>query len=306
MIPEEVAAFRRFNRFYTKLIGTLNESLLETGFSLAEARVIYELATREAPVAKEIAAALGMDPGYLSRVLSKLEDLEILSRKISERDGRRADLTLTRKGKSVFTKLDDLSAQQAQAILEPLPAADRTRLASSMATIESVISGAERGAPIVLRPHRPGDMGWVVYREAAVYAEEYGFNSEFESLISRIAADFLAGFDPARERCWMAEADRQPAGHVFLVKHPSEPDTAKLRLLMVERHARGKGLGQTLVNECIRFARETGYRKITLWTQSILLAAQHIYRTAGFQLVNEEPHHSFGKDLIGQTWELLL
>jgi GNAT superfamily N-acetyltransferase len=175
-----------------------------------------------------------------------------------------------------------------------------------MKTIEKILVKDDRALPFILRPHRPGDMGWIVYREAAVYAEEYGFDAAFEALVSRIVADFLTNFDSERERCWIAEVNGQPVGHIFLVKHPERPQTAKLRLLMVESSARGNSLGQALVTECIRFAREAGYREITLWTQSILTAAHHIYQAAGFRLVREEPHHSFGKDLIGQTWALKL
>jgi DNA-binding MarR family transcriptional regulator/GNAT superfamily N-acetyltransferase len=307
MTADDISAFRQFNRFYTRLIGTLDEGLLSTEFSLAEARIIYELATRQEPSAKEIAEALGMDPGYLSRVLAKLESLGVIKRKISKQDSRRADLALTRKGKTAFATLNALSEKQAGNILDGLPISNRTRLISSMKAIESVLvtSGQDR-RPFVLRSHRAGDMGWVVFREAAVYAEEYGFDCTFEALVAKIVSDFLTNFDPKRERCWIAEADGQPVGHVFLMKHPTNSRTARLRLFLVEKSARGQGLGHALVNECIHFAREAGYRKITLWTQSELQAAQHVYKKAGFQLVKEEPHHSFSKDLIGQTWELKL
>lgn len=307
MTAEDVSAFRQFNRFYTRLIGTLDEGLLSTEFSLAEARVIYELATRAEPNAKEIVEVLGMDPGYLSRVLAKLEASGLLKRKVSKQDSRRADLALTRKGKTVFATLNTLSEKQAGTILDNLAPTDRSRLISSMKSIEALLApGTRNSAPFILRTHRPGDMGWVVSREGAVYAEEYGFDTTFEALVARIVADFLDNFDTERERCWMAEMDGQPVGHIFLVKHPTSSFTAKLRLFLIEKSARGKGLGHALVNECIRFAREAGYRKITLWTQSDLVAAQHIYKSKGFRLVKEEPHRSFGKDLIGQTWELKL
>jgi DNA-binding MarR family transcriptional regulator/GNAT superfamily N-acetyltransferase len=302
-----VAAFRRFNRFYTRLIGTLDEGLLNTEFSLAEARVIYELATREEPNAKEIAEALGMDTGYLSRVVRKLESQGIIKRRTSKRDSRRADLTLTQKGKTAFATLNTRSERQAQTILDGLAVGERADLIASMKTIENVLVKTDPNtAPFILRSHRPGDMGWVVFREAAVYAEEYGFDVTFEALVAKIVSDFLTNFDPMRERCWIAEMEGQPVGHIFLVKHPTNSRTAKLRLFLVEKTARGKGLGQALVNECIVFGRQAGYRKITLWTQSDLLAARHVYKKAGFRLVKEEPHHSFGKDLIGQTWELKL
>jgi DNA-binding MarR family transcriptional regulator/GNAT superfamily N-acetyltransferase len=305
MLAEEIAAFRRFNRMYTRYIGTLDEGLLHTEFSLAEARVMYELANRSEPKAKEIAEALGMDAGYLSRILAKFDNARLLKRTVSTDDSRSAGLSLTHRGTSAFDKLNSLSDQQARTILEDLPPAHRHRLINSMKAIEAVLEkdGRDR-APYILRPHRVGDMGWIVQREGVVYAEEYGWDETFEALVARIVADFVANFDTKRERCWIAEIDGQSVGHIFLVKHPERPDTAKLRLLMVESSARGKGLGNVLVNECIRFARAAGYRKIILWTQSILIAAHRIYEKAGFRLVAEEPHHSFGKDLIGQTWEL--
>jgi DNA-binding MarR family transcriptional regulator/GNAT superfamily N-acetyltransferase len=304
---EQTAAFRHFNRMYTRFIGTLDEGLLQTEYSLAEARVLYELATRAEPQAREIAEGLGMDPGYLSRILGKFENAGLLKRKISTQDSRRAELTLTRRGRSAFTRLNDLSNSHAQAILQDLTPVERTQLIRSMKAIEAiVVKDSQPRPPYVLRPHRPGDMGWVVHREGLVYAEEYGWDETFEALVARIAADFVTNFDARRERCWMAEIDGQCVGHIFLVRHPEEPRVAKLRLLFVESSARGKGLGHALVNECIQFARAAGYRKVTLWTQSILAAAHRIYEAAGFRMVHQEAHHSFGKDLMGQTWELNL
>jgi DNA-binding MarR family transcriptional regulator/GNAT superfamily N-acetyltransferase len=308
-LTEDMAAFRRFNRMYTRFIGTLREGLLNSSYSLAEARVLYELANREAPKAKEIAEELGMDSGYLSRLLGKFERDALLKRKASEQDSRYADLTLTRRGKLAFSKLNALSDEQAHALLGGLPPRERAGLIRSMQAIEGILMKADTDQnrpPYVLRPHRVGDMGWVVSREGAVYAEEYGWDDTFEALVARVVADFLTNFDPKRERCWIADVEGQSMGHIFLVKHPEQPEVAKLRLLFVEPSARGLGLGHTLVNECIQFARTAGYRRIVLWTQSILVAAHSIYRRAGFRLVQEEPHHSFGKDLIGQTWELEL
>jgi DNA-binding MarR family transcriptional regulator/GNAT superfamily N-acetyltransferase len=308
-LTEDMAAFRRFNRMYTRFIGTLQEGLLNSSYNLAEARVLYELANRQSSKAKEIAEELGMDAGYLSRLLGKFEREELLKRTASAQDGRYTDLALTRKGKSAFAKLNALSDEQAREILETLPYDQRTQLIRSMQIIESILTKADANGnrpPYVLRPHRVGDMGWVVCREGAVYAEEYGWDDTFEALVARVVADFLANFDPKRERCWIADVNGQSMGHIFLVKHPEQPEVAKLRLLFVEPSARGMGLGQTLVNECLRFARTAGYRRVVLWTQSILVAAHAIYRRAGFRLVQEEPHHSFGKDLIGQTWELEL
>ena len=306
-LTDDIAVFRQFNRMYTRLIGTLQEGLLNTRYSLAEARVLYELANREAPKANEIAEGLGMDRGYLSRLLGKFENDALLKRKPSAQDNRYAELTLTPRGKAAFRKLNALSDEQARTVLERLPPADRARLVHSMRAIENILvkkDPEQNRPPYVLRPHRVGDMGWVVSREGAVYAEEYGWDETFEALVAQVVADFLRNFDSKQERCWIAELDGQSIGHIFLVKHPDLPGVAKLRLLFVEPSARGLGLGHTLVNECIRFARTAGYSRLILWTQSILFAAHRIYERAGFHLVQEEPHRSFGKDLIGQTWAL--
>ena len=306
-LTEDIALFRRFTRMYTRFIGTLQEGLLNTEFSLAEARVLYELANRAEPAAKDIAEALGIDPGYLSRLLGKFERAGLVKRKTSEQDSRFSEIALTRKGKAAFRKLNKLSETQASRILTSLPPAGRTQLIQSMQTIEKILTPADRDrTPYILRPHRIGDMGWVVCRESAVYAEEYGWDETFEALVARIVSDFLTNFDPGRERCWIADVDGHSVGHIFLVKHPEEPRTAKLRLLFVEPGARGMGLGRALVNECIRFARTAGYRRIVLWTQSILVSAHRIYQGAGFRMVDEEPHHRFGADLMGQTWALEL
>ncbi|MGA9670052.1 MAG: helix-turn-helix domain-containing GNAT family N-acetyltransferase [Terracidiphilus sp.] len=301
----ETASFRRFNRMYTRYIGTLNEGLLNSGFSLAEARVLYELANRMAPKASEIAEGLGMDPAYLSRLLAKFERDKLLRRATSQQDGRSAELVLTARGKSAFKKLNALSENQARTILNGVAPAVRTELIRSMQIIEDILMKAERKQPpYILRPHRVGDMGWVVHREAVGYAEQFGWDETFEALVARIVDGFITNFDPRRERCWVAEIDSQNVGHIFLVKHPNHADSAKLRLLFVEPCARGMGLGDALVNECLRFARTAGYRKVALWTQSTLTAAHRIYQRAGFRLIKEEPHHSFGHDLIGQEWEL--
>jgi DNA-binding MarR family transcriptional regulator/GNAT superfamily N-acetyltransferase len=301
----DAANFRRFNRMYTRFLGTLNEGLLNSDYTLAEARVLYELATRVAPTASDIAEGLGVDPAYLSRMLGKFERAGLLRKKASEQDGRYAELTLTVRGKAAFKKLNALSEEQAHNILQDLPPAARMELIHSMQTMESILMKVDRNRPpFILRPHRVGDMGWVVYRESVGYAEQFGWDNTFEALVAEIVDGFLTNFDAVRERCWMAEIDGQNVGHVFLVKHPSEPMTAKLRLLYVEPSARGLGLGDVLVNECIRFARTAGYRKVVLWTQSILTSAHRIYKKAGFRLVKEEPHHSFGHDLTGQEWEL--
>jgi DNA-binding MarR family transcriptional regulator/GNAT superfamily N-acetyltransferase len=307
---DQIAAFRRFNRRYTRFIGTLQEGLLDTPYSLSEARVLYELATRRRPFAKEITQELGMDAGYLSRILSKFQAAGLLKRVASPEDGRQTQLTLTKEGRAAFRNLNARSDHQARSTLGGLAPVSRSNLIRSMRTIEDVLNttaDAKEQAvarPFTLRPHRPGDMGWVVHREGALYAQEYGWDERFEALAARVVADFIDRFDPACERCWMAERDGESLGHIFLVKHPEQPGVAKLRLLLVEPSARGMGVGHALVAECVRFAREAGYGKITLWTQSILTAAHRIYQQAGFRLVHEEPHHSFGKDLIAQTWEL--
>jgi DNA-binding MarR family transcriptional regulator/GNAT superfamily N-acetyltransferase len=302
----QVASFRRFNRFYTLEIGTLQEGLLDSKYSLTEARVLYELATREEATAGEIARELTLDPGYLSRILRKFESEGLVKRKVSPEDARQAIVTITRRGKEAFSDLNQRSDQQARMILERVPASKLPDLLSAMRKIEETLTPASGRAPFILRNHRPGDMGWVVHRQGVLYAQEYGWNESYEALAARVIADFIEHFDAKRDRCWIAERDGVPLGCIFLVHHPESEETARLRLLHVEKNARGLGLGKALVAECISFARAAGYRKVTLWTQSILTAAHHIYQQAGFRLVSEQPHHSFGADLIAQTWELEL
>jgi DNA-binding MarR family transcriptional regulator/GNAT superfamily N-acetyltransferase len=304
-IPDPVAAFRRFNRFYTRLLGLLDESLVASGFSLAEARVLFELAARSAAGASEIAAELALDPGYLSRILRKFEDSGLVARSPLPADARQSVVRLTRKGRSTFADLNRRSTDQAQSLLQKLTPERRAALLKSMHTIEAALSHETAPhAPFVLRPHRPGDMGWVVSRNAAIYTQEYSWDNSYEALVARICADFIDNFDPARERCWIAERDGERLGCIFCVRHPQHENTARLRLLLVEPAARGLGLGKALVTECVQFARTSGYKRMTLWTQSILKAAHHLYEQAGFLLTAEEPHHSFGKDLLGQTWDL--
>jgi DNA-binding MarR family transcriptional regulator/GNAT superfamily N-acetyltransferase len=302
----DIARFRRFNRMYTRYIGTLNEVWLNSEFSLAEGRVLYEVKNREAAKANEIAEDLGLDPGYLSRLLRKLEGDGLLRKEASKGDGRSATLELTARGRSAFKRLNAISEEQAERILAGLGPSARVELLRSMRSIEDILTNTGERRPFVLRPHRVGDMGWVVYSEAVGYAKQFGWNEMFEALVAKIVDDFITNFDPQRERCWIAEIDGENVGHIFLVKHPGEPQTAKLRLLFVEPSARGLGLGDALVTECIRFARTAGYTKVVLWTQSMLSAAHRIYQRAGFRLVKEEPHHNFGHDLIGQEWELEL
>ncbi len=304
-LAPDTAAFRRFNRAYTRFLGTLNDHYLQTEYSLAEGRVLYELATRSKTQAKDVAEALGLDAGYLSRILKKFEKNGLVARAAAKHDKRAANLLLTSRGRAALRSLNLRADKQAQVVLGKLTARRRTELARAINTIEQSVLGVPPEArSIVLRPHRPGDMGMVVHLEGAGYVEQLGWDQSFEALVARIVADFLDNFDAARERCWIAEMDGQHVGHIFLVRHPERAGTAKLRLLYVDPAARGMGLGAKLVDECLRFSRTAGYKKITLWTQSILKAAHRIYETAGFRLIHQEAHHSFGKELVGQTWEM--
>jgi DNA-binding MarR family transcriptional regulator/GNAT superfamily N-acetyltransferase len=308
-LDARIQAVRRFNRFYTARIGALREGLAKSPFSLTEARVVYELAQRDRTTATELVEELGLDAGYLSRILRGFEQRGLIERTPSESDGRRSLLSLTDEGRAAFAELDAGSRREVEAMLAALPADEQRRLVGSMETVETLLGGrvGEAGrVPYLLRPPQPGDMGWVVHRHGVLYAREYGWDEHFEALVARIVADFVRDFDPKRERCWIAERDGEMVGSVFLVRHPDEEGVAKLRLLLVEPSARGLGIGERLVRECIRFARQAGYRRITLWTNSVLHAARRIYERAGFRLVHEEPHHSFGHDLVAQTWELEL
>jgi DNA-binding MarR family transcriptional regulator/GNAT superfamily N-acetyltransferase len=302
---ERVQAVRRFNRFYTRQIGVLQEHLLGSDFSLAEMRVLYELAHREKCTAKEIGEYLGFDPGYLSRILARFAKLHLVRRERLQEDARLVSLELTEAGRSAFEPLNRESSAQVGEMLTRIPEAEQSKLVHAMGDIEAIVAAKKSdGEALVLRPHRPGDIGWVIHCHGALYAQEYGWDETFEALVAEIAAQFIKNFDARRERCWIAERNGEPVGTVFLVKYTDE--VAKLRLLLVEPHARGLGVGRHLVEECIRFARLAGYRKITLWTQSILTAARNIYRRAGFRLVKEEPQRAFGAELVSETWELEL
>jgi DNA-binding MarR family transcriptional regulator/GNAT superfamily N-acetyltransferase len=304
-LHNEVTIFRAFNRHYTRFLGALDEQLLGSGYSLAEARVLYELANRHEPTAKSLIAALGLDPGYLSRILAAFQRKGLLKRATAKDDARSSILSLTAKGKTTFSKLNALSNKQAIGVLSALSATVRTELLRSMSSIESILTpNTDQPSPFTLRTHRVGDMGEVVRSEALGYAQQFGWDNSFEALVAKIVADFVTHFNPEREHCWIAAINGAHVGHIFLVQHPNRPDTAKLRLLFVDPAARGLRLGETLVNECISFARSAGYQTVTLWTQNMLSAAHRIYTKAGFRLVSEEPHHSFGHDLIGQEWEL--
>lgn len=300
-----IATMRRFNRFYTQKIGVLQEGLLRSPFSLAEARVLYELAHREAPTASELARELGLDAGYLSRILRGFARRGLVDRRRSSADARRRPLSLTRRGRAAFAPLDRRSAAEIGALLKALSVEEQDRLIGAMKSIERLLSGQSEARPsFVLRPPRPGDIGWVIARHGALYAAEYGWDASFEAFVARIAAAFVEDHDPGRERCWIAELDGEPVGAAFLVAQSRT--IAKLRMLIVEPRARGLGIGARLVEECLRFARQAGYRKITLWTNSVLTAARHLYERAGFRLIKSERHRSFGRDLIGEYWERAL
>ena len=302
---QRVAAVRRFNRFYTRQIGLLQESYLKSQFSLSQVRVLYELAHRERPTATELGRELGLDPGYLSRILRLFEKRGFLKRTPSEADGRQSHLFLTARGQAAFAPLNTRSREEIGSMLRALRARDQIRLVDSMHAIEGVLGAQpEKKVPYLLRPHRPGDMGWVVSRHGALYAQEYGWDETFEALVAGIVKKFIEHYDPRKERCWIAEKDGEPVGSVFVVKQSAT--VAKLRLMLVEPKARGLGIGARLVDECVRFAGQTGYGRITLWTNSVLRAARRIYKEAGFRLVRQERHRSFGHDLVGETWDLKL
>jgi DNA-binding MarR family transcriptional regulator/GNAT superfamily N-acetyltransferase len=308
MTGRNVEAVRHFNRFYTKTIGTLNRGLAKTPYSLVEARVLYEVAHRVNPAAKDIAEDLALDPGYLSRILQTFVERKLLVRETSEVDRRQSFLSLTTLGRKAVSKLESGTNEEIASLLEGLSANKQDELTRAMRTIESILGkpGEVSGPGYEMRQHRPGDPGWIVSEHGRVYAEEYGWDGTFEALVARIVADFIDSYDPSRERCWIAECGGERAGSVMLVKHPEMPEVAKLRLLLVTRKARGLGIGRRLVRECSDFARSVGYQKITLWTNSVLHEARRLYQAENYVLVHEQRHHSFGKDLVGQTWELPL
>jgi DNA-binding MarR family transcriptional regulator/N-acetylglutamate synthase-like GNAT family acetyltransferase len=302
---EILDAVRAFNRFYTRHIGLLHKSYLESDFSLTEARVLYELAHRDGPSATELGRDLELDAGYLSRMLLGFKKRGLIGRRASDHDGRQSHIFLTAKGRKAFLPLEAKARKEIATMLDPVTPEDRDRLVNAMRCIQTVLSEEKPDrAPYVLRPHRPGDMGWVIHRHGVLYAREYGYDETFEALVAEIAAKFIQNFDYKRERCWIAERDGDMLGSVFLVQQSA--GVAKLRLLLVEPSARGLGIGKRLVEECVTFARDVGYKKIVLWTQSELVAARGIYERTGFKRIAEEPHHSFGHDLVAETWELKL
>lgn len=297
-------AVRAFNRFYTKQIGLLNGHYLHSGLSLTQVRVLYELAHRESPTASEVGTELGLDAGYLSRIVKAFAGRGLLRRERSKADGREHHLTMTKAGHAMFAPLEDRARAEVQSMMARLSGDGQDRLIASMQTIEGLLG--EQDAAYTLRPHQPGDIGWAIERHGVLYTREYGWDPAFEALVAEIAAKFLHNFDAKRERCWIAERGGERLGCVFLVRKSQA--TAQLRMLLVEPSARGLGLGNRLVQECIDFARQTGYRKIMLWTNSALAAARHIYAKVGFEIVakEEETSRLFHHGQVSETWELEL
>ncbi len=300
---QRIEAMRAFNRFYTRQIGLLDEALLKSSFSLTEARVLYELANREGMVASDLVRDLALDPGYLSRLLKKFEERGLVERAAMEADSRRSEITLTLAGRQAFAPLNEGSNDQVQALLDRLPRNDQDRLVKAMQVVRRLLGDdAEPRVPYLLRPLQVGDVGWIAHRQGLIYAQDYGWDETYEVLVAEILVAFVRNFDPKWERSWIAEREGEVVGSVFVVR--KSPEVAKLRLLYVEPSARGLGIGRRLVDECIAFARAKGYETLTLWTNDILGSARRIYQAAGFTLAEEEHHHSFGKDLVGQTWNL--
>src|SRR5690349_709326 len=304
-LEQRVEAVRRFNRFYTRKIGVLREGAYRSPYSLTQVRALYELAHRDGPTATELGRELGLDAGYLSRILRGFERRGIVVKTRSPADGRQSHLALTPHGRKAFAPLDARSHDEIAAILAGLSGGDQGRVVGAMGTVQQLLDDRDaRPTPYVVRGPQPGDLGWVVHRHSALYAREYGYDEEFEALVAEIVARFVQRYDARRERCWIAERDGDVIGCVFLVK--KSRTVAQLRLLLVEPAARGVGLGTRLVDECVRFARQVGYRKLVLWTQSELDAARRLYVAAGFHRTRTERHHSFGKSLVAEIWELRL
>ncbi|WP_306986041.1 helix-turn-helix domain-containing GNAT family N-acetyltransferase [Janthinobacterium sp. UMAB-56] len=296
-LSERTEIVRRFNRFYTRQIGVLHEHLLDSAFSLTEVRILYELAHREQLTSADLCRELGLNAGYLSRVIAGFEKQGLIAKTRSPTDARAAQLQLTEQGQRTLAPLVDASRREVAAMLERLPPTAQQELVAAMGQIQGLLG--QPSPAYILRNPQPGDMGWIIHRQALLYAQEYGWNNEYEALVADIVAKFVREFDPARERCWIAEKDGKVIGSVFIVRQ--DDTTAKLRLLYVDPCARGLGIGSRLVDECLRFSRQVGYTKMVLWTNSILTGARRIYDRAGFELVEEEAHHSFGKDLLGQV-----
>lgn len=305
-MESNIDAIRRYNRFFTRQVGVLREKLLHTPYSLTEARILFEIAHSDTRTASDLAQELGLDTGYISRILSKLDQQGLITKTRAVSDGRQFILRLTLIGEKAFSLLDQRSRHEVAEILNELSEKDQEDLLKAMCTIESILSKKklDHSNPFYLRTHEPGDMGWVTHRHGVLYAKEYGWDENFEALVAQITADFIKNYNPTKERCWIAEVNGEIVGSVFVVQ--SSETVAKLRLLLVEPKARGLGLGTHLVDECIRFARRSGFHKLELWTNSVLVEARHIYEKAGFTLIVQEAHHSFGQDLVGENWELIL
>jgi DNA-binding MarR family transcriptional regulator/GNAT superfamily N-acetyltransferase len=304
-VRERVAAVRRFNRFYTQRIGVLQEGWVKSPFSLAEARVLYELSRRKKPTASELAKDLGLDAGYLSRILRGFEASGLIVKESSDADGRHSLLSITERGRRRFEPIEKHTDDEVRGMLEKLSLSAQAKLVDALRTVETVLGGEPQPkVPYILRPPRPGDFGWIVTRHAVLYAQEYGWTDPFEGLCAQIVAEFVNNYDARRERCWIAEVDGENAGCVMLVK--DSDDVARLRLLLVEPSARGLGIGARLVDECVRFARAAGYRSITLWTHKVLTAARHVYQQAGFRLTSSEARRSWGQDVVSEHWDLTL
>ncbi|MEV6773119.1 bifunctional helix-turn-helix transcriptional regulator/GNAT family N-acetyltransferase [Nocardia sp. NPDC051030] len=335
---QHIAAVRAFNRRYTRIIGVLRNGLVGTEFSLTEARILFELAHFGPAEVVDLRRTLDLDAGYLSRILAKFEDRALVERRRSDADARRQIVELTDTGRTVFAELDDRSQRDVNDLLTPHSPTARAHLVDAMHTIEKILdapaanataaphiaaaqttaapgashrptASAAPDAPVAvaseapalrIRDPRPGDHGWAIQRNAAIYAEEFGWNGEYEALAAEIISNFLNSHDPQRERAWIAEYRGAPVGCVYCMK--DSETTARLRVLLVEPSARGLGVGSALVQECLRFATDAGYRDMVLWTNDVLTSARHIYERAGFTLVESNPHHSFGQDLVGQTW----
>jgi DNA-binding MarR family transcriptional regulator/N-acetylglutamate synthase-like GNAT family acetyltransferase len=300
----QVQAVRQFNRFFTQRIGVLDEGLLASDFTLAQARVLFEIGTRKICTAGDLIGVLGLDPGYLSRILQDFADSSFVARKQSADDGRRTNLSLTRKGQKAFAELDDRSRRCIRELIAPLPAAKLTRLLSCMRVVQETLSSApaNREPTVTIRPYRVGDVGWAIERHGQLYADEYGWNEQFEALVAKLFAKFAIQHDSTSEQFWVAEVDGERGGCVFVVRSEKDASAAQLRCLLVDPKARGFGVGRRLVDECIQFSKSAGYREIILWTNDVLVSARRIYEAAGFSLVEESPHHSFGHDLVGQYW----
>jgi DNA-binding MarR family transcriptional regulator/N-acetylglutamate synthase-like GNAT family acetyltransferase len=298
---ETVARVRGFTRFYTRRLGVLQEALLGSAFNLPEARIVYEIALGQRLTASDLAADLDLDAGYLSRLLKGLEQRGFLTRNASETDARQSILKLTAKGRKQFEKLNTRSDLEVSKLLEPLGTSGRKALRTALATAKGLLGDSSRQFYCSFRDLRPGDMGWIIHRQALLYAQEYGWDNTFEAMIAKVGGEFIETFDAKCERAWVAEIDERIVGSIFLVKESKT--VAKVRLLYVEPDVRGQGIGRRLVEACIAEAQKLGYKRITLWTNDVLTAARTIYQATGFELVHSEPHRSFGKDLVGETWE---